>query len=542
MTPAKKYLIFLLLLPALAGCNKNKTFPPEVNQLLRETVQVKALPASLDGQKELQKAWTEMGGFYEKRAFQPAWFTPAGLRPQAAELIQAIPALGADGLNIRRYQPQRLQSLVDGMKEVKDFDDPQIQRQLVDLDVELTYTYLSLASHLATGRLQPDKLRVEWYTKPRNVDLDARLGQAMNADDAGEIVKILRSLTPPSPDYQRLAKALAELRRIAAKGGWGAVPDGPTLKTGDRGPRVAVLRNRLSVPGAPLFDETLAAAVSRFQQRHGLEVTGKVDEETLAELNVPVEDRIKQVQVNMERWRWLPATFGDRYILVNVPEFRLDLVEGGKPAYTMRVVVGKEHSRTPAFSDKMTYIELNPYWNIPNSIAKAEIWPKAASDPGYLASHNMEAAPGSDNGLRQRPGPDNPLGQIKFMFPNDFDIYLHDTPADHLFSKAERDFSHGCIRLEKPIELANILLKGDPKWAPEALQAAIDSGEQKTIILEHPLPVHILYWTAWVEPDGTIQFRKDIYGHDAQLEEALAKEPPVWIDPQALRGEVKADL
>ncbi len=542
MIAPKKFLILLLLLPALAGCNKNKTFPPEVNQLLRETVQVKALPASLDGQKELQKAWTEMGGFYEKRGFQPAWCTPAGLRPQAAELIQAIPALGVDGLNIRRYQPARLQALVDGMKDVKDFDDPQIQRQLVDLDVELTYTYLSLVSHLATGRLQPDKLRVEWYTKPRNVDLDARLGQALNADNTGEIVKILRSLTPPSPDYQRLAKALAELRGIAAKGGWGTVPPGSDLKAGDRGPRVAVLRNRLSVPGAPLFDDTLAAAVSRFQQRHGLEVTGKVDEETLAELNVPVEDRIKQIQVNMERWRWLPATFGDRYILVNVPEFRLDLVEGGKPAYTMRVVVGKDQSRTPAFSDKMTYIELNPYWNIPDSIAKAEVWPKAASDPGYLASHNMEVVPDANNRLRQRPGPDNPLGQIKFMFPNDFDIYLHDTPADHLFSKAERDFSHGCIRLEKPIELANILLKGDPKWTPEALQAAIDSGEQKTITLDRPLPVHILYWTAWVEPDGTIQFRKDLYGHDARLEEALAKEPPVWIDPQALRGEVKADL
>jgi L,D-transpeptidase YcbB len=368
------------------------------------------------------------------------------------------------------------------------------------------------------------------------------LGQALTAESPGEIVKTLRSLDPPHPDYQRLTQALASHRAIAAKGGWGAVPDGPDLKKGDRGPRVAALRNRLSTPGVDAFDDALAAAVSRFQQRHGLEVTGKVDEETLAELNVPVQDRIKQIQVNMERWRWLPGTFGDRYILVNVPEFRLDLVEAGKTAFTMRVVVGKDQSRTPAFSDKMTYIELNPAWNIPDSIANAEIWPKVASNPGYLASHNMEVIPGSDNRLRQRPGADNPLGKLQFMFPNEFDIYLHDTPADHLFNKAERDFSHGCIRLEKPVELASYLLRGDPEWTPETLQAAIDSGEQKTITLERPLPVHILYWTAWVEPNGTVQFRKDIYGHDAQLEEALAKEPPVWIDPQALRGEVRAEM
>jgi murein L,D-transpeptidase YcbB/YkuD len=267
-----------------------------------------------------------------------------------------------------------------------------------------------------------------------------------------------------------------------------------------------------------------------------------VDEETLAELNVPVQDRIRQLQVNMERWRWLPGSFGDRYILVNVPEFRLDLVEGGKTAYTMRVVVGKDQSRTPAFSDKMTYLELNPAWNIPDTIAREEILPKLASDPGYLARNNMEVIPDTDGRLRQRPGPDNPLGKIKFMFPNEYDIYLHDTPADHLFSRTERDFSHGCIRLEKPLELANILLKGDPEWTPEALQAAIDSGEQKTISLDRPLPVHILYWTAWVEKDGSVQFRKDIYGHDEQLEKALADEPPIWLDLGAARGGVRAAM
>jgi murein L,D-transpeptidase YcbB/YkuD len=558
-----------------AGCaRKDKPLPAEVGQLLRQTVQGKALPASLRDQKELQRAWTELQSFYGKHGYQPVWSNARGPRQQAGELIQAIPPLAADGLDVRRYQPERLAALLKEVKETKSFDDPQAQRRLVDLDVELTYTYLSLASHLATGRLQPEKLRVDWYTKPRNVDLDARLDQALTADSPGEIVKILRSLNPSYPDYQRLVKALAGYKAIAAKGGWNPVPPGPPLKAGDHGPRVAALRARLvasgdlaapassgqPAPATDVYDGAVAAAVSHFQRRHGLEATGKVDADTLAELNVPIADRIRQLQGNLERWRWLPATFGDRYILVNVPEFRLDVVDGKTTPLSMRVIVGKTQSRTPAFSDKMTYIELNPEWNLPADIVAAEVAPKVAANPGYLASHDMEVVKGwgdkeevvdassvdlsqlGKNGyrLRQRAGDENPLGKIKFMFPNEFDVYLHDTPADHLFDRAERDFSHGCVRLEKPVELAAYLLKDDPKWTPEAIQAAIDSGEHKTISLPRPLPVHILYWTAWADPDGTVQFRKDIYGHDDELEQALAKEPPVWIEPGTLREDVRA--
>jgi L,D-transpeptidase YcbB len=568
----KKLALSVFFLSFLAaGCGKDhafsrfgspKSLPPEVAQLLRETVEVKTLPASLKDQKELLKAWNEMRDFYEKRSFQPVWFTPRGIRPQAVELVQAIPALGQDGLDVRRYQPQRLEALIAEAKKLKAFDDPESQRRLVDTDAELTYTYLSLAAQLATGRLQPEKIRIEWYTKPRNVDLDARLGQALSADDAGEIVKILRSLTPPYPDYDRLRKALVAYRAIAAKGGWPQVPPGPALKLGAQGPRVAALKARLAVtgdmpaaapppgttpaanapgPSSDLFDASVATGVAHFQRRHGLGANGKVDADTLAELNAPVEDRIRQLQGNMERWRWLPATLGDRYILVNVPEFRLDLIEAGRTALTMKVIVGKDQSRTPAFSDKMTFIELNPSWNIPKSIAEKEILPKLASDPGYLSRHNMEwVDEGGQSRLRQLPGEDNPLGKLKFMFPNDFDIYLHDTPAHHLFAETERDFSHGCIRLERPFDLATYLLKDDPKWTPEALQAAIDSGENQRIDLSHPIAVHILYWTAWVEPDGTVEFRKDVYGHDAELEQALAQEPPVWLDLDRMRGDQRA--
>lgn len=559
-----------VVLTAFAACQK-KEMPPEVSGLLRQTVETQTLPASIRDQKERTRAWEEMRRFYQKRQYQPAWSNVEGPLPRATELIQAIQPLAADGIDPRRYQPERLEALRREVAAIESLDDPQARRRLVDLDVELTNTFLTLASHLATGRLQPETLKVDWYTKPRNVDLDARLETALAQE--GNLVKALRGFTPPHEDYARLRTALARHQEIAARGGWPAVPAGPDLKPGDRGGRVQALKARLIAtgdlqPGAagqpqPVYDEAVSAAVVRFQKRHGLETTGKVDEETLAELNVPIQDRIRQIQVNLERWRWMPASLGERYILVNVPEFRLDVIEAGKTAMTMRVVVGKDQSRTPAFSDKMTYLELNPAWNLPDSIATQEVLPKLAGNPGYLASHNMEVVqgwgedevvvdaslvdfatigkPGAQYRLRQRPGPDNPLGQVKFMFPNQFNVYLHDTPADHLFNRAERDFSHGCIRLEKPLELADHLLREDPKWAPQALRAALAKGERTSISLPRPLPVHILYWTAWVEKDGTVQFRKDIYGHDATLEEALADEPPVWVEPAALRGEVRAE-
>jgi len=289
----------------------------------------------------------------------------------------------------------------------------------------------------------------------------------------------------------------------------------------------------------------LAATVQRFQRLHGLEPNGKVDAPTLAELDIPAAARVQQIQVNLERWRWLPNDFGQRYIKVNIPEFKMQLIDGGKTALEMRVVVGKaQQNRTPVFSDKMDYLELNPYWNIPTDIVKNEIEPGIAQDPNYLERKNMEVVTaGGEPRYRQRPGSDNALGQVKFMFPNQFDIYLHDTPADHLFAKAERDFSHGCIRLEKPLDLADYLLKDDPKWTPEAIRAAIATGEQKTVSIPRPLPVHILYFTAWVEEDGTVEFRPDVYGADAKLIQALAKEPLVALDFDNLdKKQVRAAL
>lgn len=531
----------------LTGC-REKTMPPEVAGIIRSTVESETLPASIKEQKERARAWDEMRRFYQKRQYQPAWSGVDGPRAHAEQLVQAVGSVAAaEGLDPRRYQSDRLATLLNQVKEDESLESPEAQRRLADLDVEMTFLYLTLAAHTAVGRVQPETLRVHWEDQSRNVDLDARLEKALQEED---VAASLRSLAPPDPRYARLRDALARYREIASRGGWPKVPDG--LEKGARGAGVIALRNRLIAEGdlaappegqqpAPVFDDAVAQAVARFQQRHGLEPDGELGEGTLAELNMPVQERIRQIEINLERWRWLPNTLGDSYVWVNVPEFRMELIEGGRKAIDMAVVVGKQQSQTPVFSDVMEYIELNPAWNIPKSIAEEEILPKLASDPSYLARNNMEwVGDGANQRLRQAPGPDNPLGQIKFMFPNEHDVYLHDTPADHLFAKEDRDFSHGCIRLERPVQFGEYLLRNDPDWRGGQLRQAIVSGEHRTVKLPKKLPVHILYFTAWVEDNGVIHFRKDVYGHDQRLAAALAQEPVVPLDLPALRGDVRA--
>ncbi|HWM91361.1 MAG TPA: L,D-transpeptidase family protein [Thermoanaerobaculia bacterium] len=536
----------------LTGC-REKIMPPQVAQIIRSTVESETLPVSIKEQKERARAWDEMRRFYQKRQYQPAWSEVGGPRPHAEQLVETLGSITtAEGLDPRRYHSTRLAGLLSQVKEQESLESPEAQRRLADLDVELTFVYLTLAAHTAIGRVQPETLRVHWEDQSRNVDLDARLETTLQDKD-GAVMESLRSLAPPNPRYARLRDALARYREIAAKGGWPSVPAG--LEMGARGAGVLALRNRLAAEGdlavppaeegqpapPPVFDDAVAQAIARFQQRHGLDPDGKLGEGTLAELNVPVQDRIRQIELNLERWRWLPNSLGDSYIWVNVPEYRMELIDGGRKALDMAVVVGKQQSQTPVFSDQMEYLELNPAWNIPTSIAEEEILPKQASDPGYMARNNMEfVSSGGSQRIRQRPGPDNPLGQVKFMFPNEHDVYLHDSPADHLFSREERDFSHGCVRLERPVQLAEYLLRDNPDWRGTRLREAIVSGEQRSIKLPKKLPVHILYFTAWVEDNGAIHFRKDVYGHDAKLAAALAQEPVVPLDLPALRGDVRA--
>jgi len=334
------------------------------------------------------------------------------------------------------------------------------------------------------------------------------------------------------------------------------------MEKGERSKRIRLVRERLAVVGYALygsaddpeyFDDRLDNAVRQFQERHGLEIDGIVGRNTIAELNVTAGERARQIMVNMERWRWLPRDLGERHLLVNIANFEIRIFEAGDQVMSMRAIVGRDYRRTPVFTDLMTYLVINPYWNVPNSIAVKDKLPVLKENPGYLAENNMKVfegwgadAPELDPDtidwedfteetfpfrLRQDPGPANALGRIKFMFPNKFNVYLHDTPARALFDQTVRTFSSGCIRIEQPLELAEYLLRADPGWSRPAILAAIDRSEEQTVRLPEPIRVYILYCTAWVDDDGSVQFRRDIYERDAAVAEALGGLPPKAEEP-----------
>ena len=331
---------------------------------------------------------------------------------------------------------------------------------------------------------------------------------------------------PAHEGHKRLQEALERYRRIAGQGEPEPVPPGPALKLDAEGERVAALRARLAAAAEAeaaeplpesdrpeLFDASLEEAVRAFQERHGLLPDGAAGPTTLAELNRTAEDRIRKIEVNLERWRRLPADLGERHVLVNIAAFRLEAVEDGRPVLDMKVIVGRPHSPTPVVSSAIEDVVLNPSWYVPRSIASKEIRPKGRS---YLRRNGFEVLP--DGKLRQKPGPNNSLGQVKLRFPNRFGVYLHDTSSRSLFDRAVRALSHGCVRIERPADLAAWALRDDPRWTPEAIQDALDSGREKVVALPEPIPVHIAYWTAWVDDRGTLRFGPDVYDQDGSSE------------------------
>lgn len=352
----------------------------------------------------------------------------------------------------------------------------------------------------------------------------------------------------PHPAYARLQEAVAQYRGHTREGGWPTVAEGTVLEVGDSSGQVIPLRERLATTGDlsdaaakepdRIYDEQLSEAVRRFQQRHGLAEDGVVGPATVAALNVPAEERLAVLERNLERWESLPDTLGSRYVLVNIPEFRLRAYEGDRLAESMAVVVGAEYDgrETPVFRDTIDHIIFSPYWNVPPSIADEEIIPEAREDRDYLVENDYEIVShygpgaevydtyGTDLGrvvsgelrIRQKPGPNNALGLVKFMFPNDYAIYLHGTPEDHLFGRTTRAFSHGCIRVERPVDVAAFLLSRQQSsaWTRERIDEAMHDGEWQQVNLDVEVPVYILYWTAFVEEDGTVRFLEDVYGLD----------------------------
>ncbi|MEO8860050.1 MAG: L,D-transpeptidase family protein, partial [Ginsengibacter sp.] len=327
--------------------------------------------------------------------------------------------------------------------------------------------------------------------------------------------------------YKLLSGQLKKYADIAKAGGWPQIPDdAKKLKKGKSSPEVAVIKKYLQFTSdlpqddtTNIFDDNLADGIKSYQSRFGYNANGELSASLIKDMNVPALDRLKQIFINMNRMRWMPQEPDGRLIVVNIPEFVLHVYDGKNKVFDINVVVGKDGHNTTIFSDKLTTIVFSPYWNVPRSIVKSEIEPAIKKDPKYLQKHNMEST-GQSNGLpvvRQKPGGDNSLGKVKFLFPNSFNIYFHDTPAKELFNKSVRAFSHGCIRLSEPEKLADYLLKDNSKWTDEKINEAMNSGNEQFVALKNPVPVFITYYTAWVDENGRLNFRNDIYSHDSEI-------------------------
>ena len=476
--------------------------------------------------------------FYEQRRFEKAWQRPA----QIDGLIAAIKQIAADGLSPEDYHLTALQAYRDGHARAG----VDRARREAEFDLILTDSLIRLCYNLIFGKVEPATQHASWNFNRDVDDLEpvAFLQQAIDADD---IARFIRDLIPEYAVYTDLKKALADYRRIAADGDWVRVPDGATLKPGMQNERVAALCRRLaasgdldkSLAGSDRFDEAVEAAVKRFQQRHLLDTDGVVGKGTLAALNVGVGERIDQIRVNLERLRWVLHDIPPKFIFVDIAGYKLFGIKDLEDVWEAKVQIGRPYRQTPSFRADMKYIVFNPTWTVPPTILAKDILPAVKKDRGYLKSRNISILdrngrtvdPGRINWakasaknfpyiLRQEPGPSNALGQVKFIFPNSHFIFLHDTPSKELFSRTDRAFSSGCIRVERPFELAELLLRDVSGWDRAKIDAVIAAGRTETVFLPRPLPVLMVYLTAEFY-EGQILFKKDVYERDKPLLEAL---------------------
>lgn len=446
--------------------------------------------------------------FYASRRHAPAWTDADGWTPRAGHLRAALRDAPAEGLDATSYTVPPLEDRTPGA--------------LARAEVDLSLVALRFAEDLGWGSALPGEVdRANSYTRQR-FPAESLLTAWSGADD---VQRAVLRLIPSGPGYRRLRSALAVLR--AQRTPWDTVPHGAPLRIGAVGPRVRALAHSLGQrgdlaadPGASdTFDVHLAAAVARFQARHGLMGDSVFGPVTRAAMNVPITTRIRQVELGMERVRWLPPIDTGWWITVNLADQRAFVLNAGRMIFSTRVVIGTVTHKTPMFTGTLTHIVLNPAWNVPPSIAAKEIWPAVQRDSSYLERNHMVRVA---DGIQQLPGPWNALGQIAFMFPNRFNVYMHDTPAKALFDRPDRAHSHGCIRVQRPHEMAELLLARQ-RWSRAQLDSAIATGERSVVMLRDPIPVRITYATAFMDDDGTLQFRPDIYNRDATLDAHLQR-------------------
>ena len=441
----------------LVACDRT---PPVDNSRHAPAIQriVSSTPAWIDRGKLGSALWKAERQFYESRNNLPAWIDGDRASPRLAALVQALRQSENHGLDPARYGTDRFQQAIAAADQTKQRYD---LAAVPELDARLTYAYMRYAADLLGWSVNPRQIYSNWIAAPNNTDLAAQLSKAVSS---GNVEQSLEELAPSHNQYKGLQAALQHERQNP---------------------------------------------------------TGHLDE----------------IRMNLQRWRWMPRDLGDRYIFVNVPAYQMQVVDGTNPVLAMRVIVGDPKHQTPLFNDEMTTVVFSPNWNVPESIIRKEMLPRLVDDPGYLERQDIQVVGtsgevvdaesvdwGDDSAVeglhfRQEPGPKNALGLVKFLFPNNFDVYLHDTPQDALFNKEHRALSHGCIRLENPVALAEYLLRDNPAWTEEKISAAMNAGHEQGVPLKHHIPVHIAYFTAWVNPDGSVTWLEDPYGLDAKQKE-----------------------
>jgi L,D-transpeptidase YcbB len=569
----------LAVLLLASGCHrhrKSKSAPntDAYSDNLHQLVEKKALPPEkVDTSKVPNLRWPNFSDydsyvqtFYDDRNFEVAWTRDAVPTATATAFIQQFEDSAAKGLIPEDYDAPRW---ADRVKALNDKSADAISL----FDVAMTVNVMRYISDLRIGRVNPSRFNFEVPVQDKKYDLAEFVSD--NVVDATDVPKLIAGVEPDSDDYRKTEQALARYLDLAKQQQQeGAEPLPTAIKTvsvGDSYPAVGALLARLQLEGdaaddatsgsatSAVFNSTLSAAVKSYQHRHGITEDGKLTAQTIKSLNVPMTDRVAELQDSLERWRWLPEPYLHARLMVNLPEFVLRGYDPDhKLDFTMRVVVGQvmgQHE-TPVFTHMMKYLVFRPYWNVPVDIARKELVPHIATNHGYLASKNFEVT--NNKGVvladytakevsqgevmvREKPGPKNSLGLVKFMFPNQYDIYLHSTPAVSLFERTRRDFSHGCIRVQKPVDLAVWVLEGQGgDWDLDKVEEAMSSGpDNKTVSLKTPLPIVIFYLTAIVAEDGQVNFFDDIYGYDSEMQKVFEKGPPYPIKPAPIVPKTK---
>ncbi|WP_172124170.1 MULTISPECIES: L,D-transpeptidase family protein [unclassified Devosia] len=486
---------------------------------------------------------------YGERYFEPIWLSEQAngqvvFSPAAQQILDLFARAESEGLNPADYLTPDLQLPATGGDPVA----------MAALETAFSAATLRYATHIYTGRVAPRSVDANLDVEPKTLDAGALLVELAASKDPA---KVLAKLEPTHPEFLALKAALAKFNDNATNRP-APIPTGVVLKAGMTDERLPLIRQRLGLvaDASLVYDQGVVQAVKDFQQGLGLEPDGVAGPATVAALNGGNAATREQIIANMERWRWMPRELGNFHVLVNIPEFRLSINRNGAETYTTRVVVGTVKNQTPVFSDNIRHIVVNPYWNVPSSIVKGEIAPKTWRNPGYIDAQNMDliyngdvVSPWQVNWsavgntfpfkVRQRPGPSNALGQIKFLFPNKHDVYLHDTPSKALFSRSQRALSHGCVRVQNPMEFADALMANETKISRASLEAMFGSSE-RWVNPEQQIPVHLSYFTLRPQADGNLQSYGDIYGHDTKLIQALGLSPAAL--PQPVMAETIADV